>query len=167
MWDEQIVTYLRNMIGDITEPFQYDDDRLISIILLSAQFVITDIAAFQDVYTIDLDNEAITPDPTEDEKDNFFTNLVLLKSACFIETGEARLAAAQAITIKDQGSEISLGGTGGVSDAKLKLWQQNFCKSYQEAKESYYYNTQGKGIAITGPNGSCGEGWSYYYNRYR
>lgn len=166
MWDSEMVNILRHMIGDLEEPYTYSDDRLEKTILMSAQFVSNDIV-WSTTYTVDMDEMILSPDPTDRDagtRDNNFMNLVLLKAACFIETSEARTAAGQAITIRDQGSMIGLGGSGGVAESRYKLWEKNFCKQYQDTKNSYAQTGSAIGIAVSGPLPNYADN---YISRYR
>ena len=153
MWDTEMVSLLRTMISDWDEPFTYTDERLRRLILMSAQFVSSDVS-FTTTYTVSILEEILSPDLTDRDagtRDDNFINLILLKSGCFIDQSEARTAASQAITIRDQGSMISLGGSGGVLSGKLALWQKGYCLAYQDARLNYLRGNGAVGIAVSGP----------------
>jgi hypothetical protein len=46
MWQVEMVILLRHMIGDINEPYVYTDNRLQELILVSSQFVNTEVGGF-------------------------------------------------------------------------------------------------------------------------
>lgn len=167
MWDTEMVVLLRHMIGDLDpDDYTYTDDRLQQTILTSAIFVTNEIP-FDTEYIIDVDGVSLTPDPTDrdaDTRDTDFMTLVLLKAACFIDTSEARTAAGQAITIRDGSSMISLGGSGGVLQGRLTLWQKGYCATYQEAKAIYMYKNSATGQAVSGPLPGVSD---WYFSRYR
>lgn len=141
MWETEMVNLLRALIGDMDEGDEqrYSDSRLQQVILAAAQLVQTDIE-FDTEYIIDVDEVRLEPDPTDRDagtRDNWFINLVSTRAACFIDSLEARAAASQAITIRDGSSMISLGGTGGMLQGALAVWEKGACAAYQKMKDDY------------------------------
>jgi hypothetical protein len=157
MWEIEIPKLLRTMIGDWDDPPTYSDERLIELVLAMANLVVHEVE-FDHDYAIDIIEQTIDPDPSlVTPKDTAFINLVAMKAACFIEGLEARIAAGQAITIRDQGSMISLGGSGGVLEGKIKVWQENWCKQYEKAKLEYHMDRSTvPGAAVMGPYAAFG-----------
>ena len=158
MWKTEMVIMVRHLINDLDQPYEYDDERIESLILIAAQFVLTDVI-FSTTYSVDLTEHELTPDPI-DTRDNDFINLVCLKAACIVETNEAKSAAGQAISIKDQGSAISLGGTGGVLDGRLQIWRQGSCKKYEESVLKFLQTGSSVGGRII--IGKCNSCFDYY-----
>lgn len=139
MWQVEIVRQVRHLINDWEEPYDYSDDRIAELILVAAQYVSNEID-FSQTYEIDLDQLSIIPDPTDrnaNTRDNIFINLVSLKAACLVDNSEARASAGKAFTLKQGNNSISFGGSGGTSDAKLKILEKGWCAAYQAAKEEY------------------------------
>jgi hypothetical protein len=142
MWDTEMVKLLRGMILDKAEPYKYADEDLRELILVSAQLIQTEVQ-FAQVYQVDVDDEVLTPDPTEvtetTVRDDSFINLVTLKSACILDNGSARLA------VEDIGPDISDMGfsvrqNAALIQAKLQLLRQGWCAVYNDAKFEFKFN---------------------------
>lgn len=133
MWQTEIPIILRYMINDLSDTPTYTDNRLSTLFLVSAQMTQSEIG-FSTTYSIDIPGTGLSPDPTEpDSRNDAFINLTCLKAACILGRGEAKIAAGQAIEIKDGSSSISLKGVGS---SKL-LVSNNYCKDYEDAKFDY------------------------------
>lgn len=140
---------VRHLIEDI-DAATYTDSRIEESILVGAQLVIFDVE-FDQTYVIDVDSCSITPDPTTPTRDNAFINLVCLKTACNILSGEAKIAGNSAMKVKDGGrfgtSEID---TGQIYKALNEMASQA-CKDYQDARIQYQAGNGRAGEAIIGP----------------
>lgn len=149
MWNTEVVILLRYLINDLGVPPRYDDARLTQLLTVAANFVIVDVGLEQK-YSTSITNSTIMPDPTS-PRDNGFINLISIKAACIVDSGEARAVSGQAITIRDSGSEVAL---GNIASAKLALLtsKTGWCAAYEEARFAYLagdVNTAGE--AILGP----------------
>lgn len=169
-WKSECVLIVRSMIDDLfTSPQKYADENLQQLILIAAQLANYEADGFNQVYTIDVDQVALSPDPTEGTKDDAFINLVCLKAACMLDMAEARKAGTQAFSFKEGTSAADL---KGIADARIKFLKEGWCKAYAEALEDYM--STGNGLvaaAICTPfrvNGLTNAG-SYvsYNNSYR
>lgn len=90
-WEDILVIKVRVLINDTESPQVYTDERLQQIIVYAAVCVQAEIG-FDTVYTIDIDNVTISPDPTLIGDDKFCT-LVALKAACITDQSSYRNAA--------------------------------------------------------------------------
>ena len=108
-WQNEMVRVVRYLINDI-DATTYADSRLEETILVAAQLQYASID-FPHTYTIDVDSLTLSPDPTEaTPKDDWFINIVCVKTACIILQSEAKTLAAQSYTIKDGPSSIDVKG---------------------------------------------------------
>ena len=91
-WKKEIPIILRTLINDLSDTPTYSDDRIIQVIAVAAKYVQFDIVLDQ-LYTIDVVNSNISPDPTVNN-DSIFISLVGLKAACIIDQSALRTKAA-------------------------------------------------------------------------
>lgn len=91
-WQTDIPSLVRVLINDLSDPPQYSDERLIQTITVAARYVQFDVV-LDHSYAVDSINQTITPDPTDD-KDEIFTCLLGLKTACIIDQSTFRSKAA-------------------------------------------------------------------------
>lgn len=133
-WTTDLPIILRVMLDDVDET-EFTDASIKKLLVVGAQFVITD-AAFVNDYVVSVSDETITPDPTiEPYLDESFTNLVCLKAACLGERGAARKAANNAFSYKDMGFAVDGSSAAG---AKLNfLLKGGYCQEYKNALFSY------------------------------
>jgi len=158
-WKTEMTAILRNLIGDTnSENESYDDSRLYQVILTAAQLVQTEVS-FPKTYTVDVNCISLTPDPTSGSKDNGFINLVSLRAACIIATGEYKTNARMALSIRDGPSTID---AKGMVDARGQL-AKDYCAAYQMAKREYQAGNRSAGEAIVGPHRTIytGDGGHY------
>jgi hypothetical protein len=147
-WKSEMTQILRNLIMDNNpENETYADDRLYQAILTAAQLVQTEVS-FPNDYTINVSCVSLTPDPTSGTRDDGFINLVSLKAACIIATGEYKVSARMALSVKD-GPSVADGRD--VAKAKQEL-SKNYCEAYQNAKLEYQAGYRSAGEAIVGPH---------------
>lgn len=162
-WDTEIVTMVRYLINDYGTTPKYSDDNIINQILISAIFVQQE-NSFTASYTVNLDNQTIRPDPTSSaSRDESFLWLVTLKTCCAIAQSELKLAAGQAIAIKDEQSSIDLRGT---LDGK-KIVSGNFCADYTNASWKYSLDNRPRGAGIFGPFSLSEAGFHTMFHRDR
>ncbi len=148
-WEVGCVELLRVMINDLEDSPTYSDGRL-KRLLVSAAFQVVQAATFAQVFSVDLVEQTITPDPTdEDTIDNHFVELMCLKAACIIDMGKAIKAAGKAVSGMDM-KAVSFDLTG-VSDAAIELLKSGYCSSYKEILTDYVYGTGNLGQVVMGP----------------
>lgn len=146
-WQITIPTMVRYLISDVDESnYRYTDARIEKTTLIGAQFVSLELN-FSNNYSIDLENDLLTPDPTESEtKDSSFINLTALKTACIIIGSEIRTEAGNAISIKDGPSAIDLRGVSST----LNVLYKDLCDKYVKMSDDYKFTGE-TGQAILGP----------------
>ncbi len=130
-----LVTMLRVVVNDITSPQAFTDGRLEQIIVVSAHYVKEE-SDFTQSYVVDIANETITPDPiATSTKDDIFTNLLILKSACFVDESNFRTRAAAA-GIKAKCGPAMLETLDHIKGFQILL-EQGPCKAYQDTRMQY------------------------------
>ena len=144
-WQNEMVVILRHLIDDVCA-VTYTDPRLEETIIVAAQLVNLEID-FDKIYTIDIDSLILTPDPTAAVRDNAFINLVVLKAACIITSGEAKANALQAIKIKDGPTEIDT----GQRHKALEVRTLQVCEEFNRAKLQYVAGDGRTGQAVMTP----------------
>ena len=145
MWQAEMVVILRHLIDDVCVT-TYTDPRLQETILVSAQLIQIEVD-FDKTYTIDVDALILTPDPTDATKDNGFINLVVLKAACIILSGEAKAKASEAIKIVDGPTTIDTGQRHKALEERAKT----MCQNYEHAKIQYMAGNSRAGQAVITP----------------
>lgn len=145
-WKTEIVQMVRNIIGDVSSTPTYSDDRLFEVILTSAQLLQGDVD-FDTIYTIDVDQCTLSPDPTENTKDNDFINLLALRTSCIIANSEFRTAANKAYNFVDGPSRID---GRDVAESAYKF-AQTICQAFENAKRAYRAGNSTAGAIIVSP----------------
>jgi hypothetical protein len=130
-WQDKIPLIIRGVINDMDSPYRYSDTRLEELACISAVFVANDVI-FSVSYTIDIENQIITPDPSSDSA---FVALVSMRTACMILNGEYTTASNKGIVVKDGPASID---TSKMVDAKKEL-ANKACKDYDIAKKNYIF----------------------------
>lgn len=127
-WQAEIPIIVRTLINDWSDQPVYSDERIIQVITVAAKYVQFDVA-LDTKYNIDVSNLVIDPDPTL-SKDEIFTSLVSLKSACIIDQSSLRTKAAI------EGIRASLGpaslSVGGSLEGIRMVLEQGPCALYEE-----------------------------------
>jgi hypothetical protein len=146
-WQDELVTMLRQVIGDVGSSPTYSDSRLEDMLVTASHMVIQEIP-FTNTYTVDISNVTISPDPTT-EKDTEFKNFAVLKAACLADQSTLRTKALQA------GISAKLGGASISTSNSLKgyevLLNQGPCAAYQEMKWEYELGNANAIRAILSP----------------
>jgi hypothetical protein len=115
-------------------------------ILVSAQLISIE-TDFINVYSIDIANNNLSPDPTHEPIDNAFINLTALKSACIIVGSELKTEASNAISIKDGPSAIDLRGVAST----LSMLYKDLTDKYNKLLLDYRAGNSIAGHAILSP----------------
>lgn len=146
-WQNTIPVMVRYLINDIdSSGYKYTDARIEKTAIIGAQFVSLELD-FPNVYTIDIANDTISPDPTNEEtKDNSFINLTALKTACIILGSELKTEAYNSISVKDAQSAIDLRGVSST----LAMLYKDLCDKYAAMADDYKFTGE-TGQAILGP----------------
>jgi len=145
-WQTEITESVRVLIGDMDETQVYSDNRIERTIVIGASQVIQEVD-FSTIYTVDISLQNISPDPTTiSPKDSNFINLISLKSAILIYTGELRKYALTSAIVTDGPSTINMGSV--YSNMKASLANLQF--QYEKAKMLYQSGQIGQ--AVTTPS---------------
>ena len=153
-WQGEITTIVRTLINDLDSTnYTYSNPRLETTILVAAQIVLTEID-FENIYTIDVEQCYLTPDPTDPttglttaNKDDAFINLVSLKTACIIMGSEMKTQALNAVKVTDGPSSIDYTAVA----TNIRYLYEFACKSYEEYKFNYAAGSNAVGKAILSP----------------
>lgn len=156
-WQTEITRIVRAIINDLTEPYTYCDEKLEELIVIAAQLTKNELD-FDTIYTINVGELIISPDPTE-VRDDAFINLVSLKTACLILNGETKLAAGRNIKVTDAGASVDFGG----EFISLQKFAENICGSYKEAKLQYMLGNVNTIKAILTPYTSSNVNGGIYF----
>lgn len=133
-----IVTFVRHLVDDSIEPFEFSDDRLSALTITAASFVNMDISAS---YTISMCSQSITPEP-----DSKFINLVSLKAACMLMRSVHTSWARNDFRVSDGPTTVDV---KGMAD-KIKAAADDLCEQYEKSK--LYYLFSNSGCIISTPN---------------
>jgi hypothetical protein len=114
-WYNSALPILRSLINDFDES-EYTDSRLLTI-LVHASYLIQQETDLLNTYTINIENESISPDPYSDKD---FINLMIFKANLIIATGEYKKSANQSLKITDAGCTIDVSGKADNKRAILK-----------------------------------------------
>lgn len=165
-WQGEMITMVRTLVSDVDPTnYTYSNERLETSILVAAQIVLTEID-FENVYTVDVEQCYLSPDPTDPatglvtaNKDDAFINLVSLKTACIIMGSEMKTQALNAVRVTDGPSSIDYTAVAG----HIRFLYEFSCKAYEEYKFNYAAGNNAVGKAILSPY-SPGSQVAYSYN---
>ena len=127
-WQTDIPIIVRVLINDLESQPTYSEDRILQVITVAAKYVQFDVV-LDHGYLIDVANNTITPDPTED-RDDIFIRLVALKAACIIDQSTFRTKAV------NEGIRVALGPAQLSVVGNLAGWKtlldKGPCATYEE-----------------------------------
>ena len=127
-WNIEIPIIVRTLINDVSDTPTYSDERLLQVIVVAAKHIKYNIN-LDTVYTVDIVNPSISPDPSV-INDDLFVMLVSLKSACLFDQSSLRTKAAT------EGIRAALGPAtlqvaGSLAGMKMIL-EQGPCATFAE-----------------------------------
>ena len=154
-WQTEMTTLLRYVINDYESPQEFEDGRLESLLMTSAQLTLG-VVDFPRTYAINAAATGIAPDPTAVPRDDGFINLVILKAACLLSTGDFRKSSNKGLIIKDGPSSID---ARTLVESKKEL-MESLCKDYTEAELEFRLGNSKAGAAILGPHRANAAGGS-------
>jgi hypothetical protein len=135
-WNTEIPLIVRVLINDFISPYQYSDHRLSQVVAVAAQLVKEELTAVDGIYTVNVIQPNITPDPTDTtQRDDVFINCVSLKTACIIDQSTLRTKAASE-GIRAALGPASLSVSGNMSGFKILL-DQGPCALYSKFIADY------------------------------
>jgi hypothetical protein len=165
MWDSEMVILLRHIIDDVDEPVKYSDDRLMQLLLISAQYTQNE-NAFAQTYTISVENTTIKPDPTNARlgtRDEPFINLTILKAACLLASSGLLKLSKENLSVKT--GPYQFDGRGKLAGRKIAA--QTWCDAYKEAQWEHVTQHGEPGRAIIGPYRTAAYNRGYYPRYWR
>jgi hypothetical protein len=127
-WQNEMTIITRTLINDLNDPYEFSDDRIKQLLTVSAKYVQFDVN-LEHSYTIDVVNNIISPDPTDDN-DSIFISLTCLKAACLVDQSTLRTKAAIE-GIRASLGPASLSVAGSLVGIKLLL-DTGPCATYEE-----------------------------------
>jgi hypothetical protein len=127
-WEIEIPIIVRTLIDDLSNTPNFSDDRLKQIICVAAKYVQFDVA-LEHLYSIDVSNLTISPDPTSD-RDEIFICLTSLKAACIVDQSSVRTKAALE-GVRAALGPASLSVSNSLEGLKLIL-EKGACATYDE-----------------------------------
>ena len=159
-WDTDTVQIVRYTIGDVDTPQKYTDARLKTVCVIAANLVNNDIT-LKNVYTISIQAETISPDPTLDPIDLKFLDMIATRASILILQGELKLYANNSVKIVDGPSSIDVAGVF-VNTQRLLT---DLSKDYSMMKNMYVMNSDNYGKTVMTPTINTGVCEDYYYDR--
>lgn len=146
-WGEQLPIMVRYMIGDVEDPYTYNDQRLQMSILIAAKYVDNELN-FSQAFEIDIIGMTISPDPTVSPTiDDWFSNLSVLRACLMITTAEMKAMTANALYFKEGSTTVDMREQLKYKQEMLKQFKQD----YDHAKLSYQLAVRPSCNAIIGP----------------
>ena len=147
-WQGQMCTIVRHLINDVDPAaYTFTPSRIETTILVASQLLIMNVD-FNNTYTINIEGNTLSPDPTDDgTKDDPFITLASLRAACIILGSEIRKESGNAISIKDGPSAIDLRGV----TQTLTVLYKDLCEKYEQALVEYRAGNSVTGQSILGP----------------
>lgn len=152
-WNTEIVVIVRHLIDDtdFSSP-RYPDERIEQAILVSAQLIQTEVA-FENTYSINVEQCSLSPDPTLIEnKDDGFINLTALKTACIIVGAEYRSYGLSSIKVVDGPSSIDMTNAA----THMKNLYTSLCDRYESYKVNFSVVNNNIGKVVLSPYGGYG-----------
>jgi hypothetical protein len=129
-WEIEVPIIIRTLINDLADSPLYDDQRILQLAVVAAQYVLMEVNLDKDYY-IDVVDIEITPDPSAPEtRDTDFIGFIAMKSACLLDQSTFRTkAAGEGLRAALGPASLSVTGTlGGYKDI-LNLGP---CKLYDQ-----------------------------------
>lgn len=127
-WNLEIPIIVRTLINDLSDNPTYSDERILQVIAVAAKYVQFDVS-LENVYTVNVVNPDILPDPTV-ANDSIFISLVSLKAACIIDQSTLRTKAALE-GIRAALGPANLSVAGSLAGIKMIL-ETGPCATYDE-----------------------------------
>ena len=131
-WPCELIPMLRGLIDDSIVPYTYDDPKLQNLLVISAQLINQDFD-FDVVYSINIEQQTISPDPTSD-RDDIFINLTCLKAACLVLAGEAKQGVAQSFRVVNGPAQIDGTIAYKAKQELYKIYNDNYLQAKIEYK---------------------------------
>ena len=144
-WQTEMTQIVRVLVNDI-DSTEFSDSRIQQLILICAPMVEQQVD-FDVDYDIDIVGSSISPDPTDDTRDQNFINLVSLKSACLLYNSKVESNDGRSRSVKDAWTSITVGD----NSKNVTKNSDMICEQYEQAKRDYTSGDSRSGRAILGP----------------
>lgn len=142
-WKTEIIEQVRIIINDIDSPQTYTDSRIERVVIIAAFQSLKEID-FSTTYSINIATQTISPDPTSSaSRDADFINLVSLKTACLMLTGELRKYSLGSVSITDGPSTINMGQVF----TNLQKTYNEILRQYEKYKVTYQSSNVGQAVS--------------------
>lgn len=148
-WQLELPLIVRGLVGDLSDPPTYSDERINQIAIVASQYIVSEINLNIE-YSVDILNNTITPDPSNpNSRDKDFISLWGLKTACLIDQSALRT---RAVT---SGIRTALGPAVLDIDASVDgykvLLENGPCKVYDKLRLEYNIGNSAMLRAILSP----------------
>ncbi len=139
-WLDESIIMLRILINDLDCEPNHDDNQLKQLLVTAAKLTQFDLAGkFKNEYTISVKNLTVTPDPLEEDDQEFIT-MATLRGACIADHGQFRARALmEGIRVNCGPATMSVGGN--LRGFQLLL-EEGPCKSYKEASNQLLFGNR-------------------------
>lgn len=143
-WQNTSLIMLRTMLNDVgCGETKYSNSRLEQLLITSAYFLPIDIN-FNSNYVVDVEQNTISPDPTNKEDGVEFINFMVLRAACIADEGNFRNAALlQGVTARCGPAVLQ---TNSYGQYLKDLLTEGPCKTYEDLKNEYNFSYEGRKI---------------------
>ena len=140
--DSTLIELLRNFIDDTVEPYEFSDDRLLSLLYTAATYVNIDING---EYEISFCDFSISPEPSGGT-----LTLIALKAACLLIRSQHTSYSRSDFRVTDGPASVDIKGAA----SNLKGAADSVCAQYEKLKFNHLMNSNVSvgGYAITTPS---------------
>ena len=138
--DSTLIELLRNLIDDTVEPYEFSDDRLLSLSYTAASYVNMEISGEYEISFCDM---SITPTPPSS-----VVTLIALKAACLLIRSQHTSYSRSDFRVTDGPASVDIKGAA----TNLKGAADSVCSQYEKLKFNHLMNGSDGGYAITTPS---------------
>lgn len=134
-WKNTALIMLRTMLNDANCCSEDHTDSRLMELLITAAYINPIEINFKNDYTVSIENQSITPDPSTQEDGREFISFMVLKAACMTDLSNFRTAALlQGVSARCGPATITTSNYGAYLKELLK---EGPCKSYDTLVERY------------------------------
>jgi len=143
-WQQTSLLMLRTMLNEAgCGTGTYTTKRLEDLLITAAYFLPIDLN-LTNTYTVDVEANTISPDPTGQTDGQEFINFMVLRAACLADEGNFRTTALlQGVKARCGPAVIE---TNKYGEFLKELLTAGPCKSYADLKQEYNFSYEGKKI---------------------
>lgn len=162
-WQDEAIPTLRILINDLSSTPDYSDERLEQTLVVAAKLIQQE-CVFANTYSVSIENVSISPDP-QDEGDEAFMNMLILKAACVVDHSTFRTKAALE-GVKAAMGPANLQVIGHLAGFRTIL-EVGTCATYSDLKDQLLWGNIDVVKAVMSPFSSNRADFRYlsdYYN---